>query len=193
MQLTTKESELKSRIDEPVQLQYSADSDSFIVYFNVIREIAGEKLNKVFDSGMPLMIPIELISDALQAIYLKALELRAIQLASAAEDFAIKAEPDYKRFYGELLTTELFAVTRQKADENLLINAAYTDFALALTNSIVGNENAIALQAAFDRLLLVLGDTVTEEHRQQLQNAIEANAIPLNLQENTSNETDNKV
>ncbi len=184
MQLFTKESETKSRIDEPAQMQISVGSDALIVYFNVSREISGDVVGKALDNGMPLMIPVDLIFDALQTIYQKALELRAIQIA--AGDTFVKIKPNYKDFYGELLTTELFAIVRQKAAENLQVNTAYTDFALALTNGVVGNENASALQVCLDKMIEVLGINVQAEHLEVLDNLLLKHSLPVS-RDNTTN------
>lgn len=180
MELITKESETKSRTDKIAQIQHSIGSDSLVIYFNISREISGEKLDENLDSGMPLMVPVELIAEPLQLIYQKALELRANQLEDAlAANAVIVIEPNYKGFYGELLATELFAITRQKASEDLQVNTAYTDFALALTNAIVGNENVIALQICLNKMIEVLGTNVQSIQIETLDILMKKHNLPI--------------
>lgn len=183
MKLITKESESRSRIDELAQVQHSVGSGSFIVYFYVSKEIAGETLDKSLDTGLPLMIPVELISEALDIIYQKALELRAVQLDLLGKDSFIARKPNYKDFYSELLTTELFAMIRREADKSLQVNTAYTDFALALTSSIIGNENEIAFQFCLNQMLDAMGDSILLEQVEVLGNLIEKYKLPIAIPE----------
>lgn len=177
MQLTTKESETKSRIDEIERIEYFAKSKVLTIYFNVCKEISGDESDRIFDIKNPLTMSIELVPEAMQIICQKALELRATQLAATIAN--IEIESDYKSFYGELLTTELFVITRYKADQNLQVNTAYTDFALALTNCIIGNENAIALQFCLNKMIEVLGDSIQLSQLEYLDDLIVKYKLPI--------------
>lgn len=190
MELVTKQTEIKSRIDRIVRLQSDVGFAGLTFFFNVSSQVGDEEFGEYFDTVTPLTIPISEIEVELAAIFKKALQIRAEQIEGIS---AIKTLPDYKGFYAALLSLDIFRLAQQLSATQLEINAAYSDVGFVLGNAIAGAENLGALQVAFDRLLLVLGNAVTEEHRQQLQNAIETSAIPLKLQEDTSNETDNKV
>ncbi len=80
----------------------------------------------------------------------------------------------------------MFAIVRQKAAENLQVNTAYTDFALALTNGVVGNENASALQVCLDKMIEVLGINVQAEHLEVLDNLLLKHSLPVS-RDNTTN------
>jgi hypothetical protein len=178
MKLITKQTEVKSRVDEIVQLQLSVGSEALIVYFNVSTMVQGEPFGETFDSGAPLMVPITEIEEALRSIYAKALELRAQQIEGTTELVHV---PNYPAFFDALIKLPIFALVQEHNATSLQVNAAYTDFALVLGNCIAGVENSEALQNSIDRVLTALNGSATQELLEELQEAIDANAIPVKV------------
>ncbi|MEG3875785.1 hypothetical protein QT972_00175 [Microcoleus sp. herbarium7] len=189
-ELVTQQTKVKFRIDRPIQIQLSVGSDALILHFNVSTLVEEEEFGEYFDSDSPLMIPVSEIENELESIFNKALQMRSEQIEGKT---IVNTTPDYKSFYSALLGLDIFRIAQQLSATQLEANVAYMDAGIVLGNAISGAENKGALQAAFDRLLLVLDDAVTDEHRQQLQDAIDANAIPLKLQKETLNEAENNI
>jgi hypothetical protein len=148
------------------------------VYFNISNKIGEEEFGEVFDGGNPEAIPICEIEEALDSIFAKALELRAKTIEGPTE---VVQSPNYRTFFDKLIQLPIFKLVQQQNATDLQINAAYTDFALVLGNCIAGAENSVALQYSLDKVLAALGESATQELLEELQEAIDANAIPLKL------------
>lgn len=178
-QIITPVTSQKSRIDSLVSLSFTVGLESLLCYFKVAYKIEGEEpFGENFDSETPVILNISEIQKELNSIIEKVLGSRSQGLKN--KDLVTKLiSPDYKSFYSELLTTELFALTRQKADENLQINTAYTDFIAALINGMIGNENTIALQICLSNVLQVLEDNVQLHQLEALDNLIQKHRLPI--------------
>jgi hypothetical protein len=176
--LETKVSDTRARIDRVIRLQYDVGSTHLSVYFNVSDKVGDEEFGERFDGGTPETIAIDEIQEALNTIFAKGLELRVKRIEAPSK---IITTPNYRTFFDKLIQLPIFALVQQQNAIDLQINAAYTDFALVLGNCIAGAENSEALQNTLDRVLSGLGESATQELLEELQGAIDANAIPLKL------------
>lgn len=180
MKLKTQQAEIKSRIDRISRMQYDAGSESFIVFFNVSTAIGDEEFGEYFDNAIPVSIPISEIKEALDFFSQKAFEFRAKQIEGKSTTVQ---HPDYKTFLSELLSLEIFRLAQEQAKSDQVLNVAYTDFSVMLSNAISGVEIISALQASFDAVLknLVWEGDKKEEYLEPLRDAIAHSNIPLNL------------
>jgi len=179
MQLETELTPTKTQIDEISRLEY--DSGKVTVYFSASLQIGGEELDAVFDISRPVTLDLAEIQDALDTIFTVAFQARTTQLSPNPLDSTLTLPPNYKAFYSELLTTELFGIARLSAGEDIQSCIAYSDFALALTNSIAGNENPIAFQICLNNMIGVLGDKVNSDILEVLRELINENNLPLTI------------
>lgn len=179
MKLVTKQTDIKSRIDRIVRLQYDATSDELAIYFNTSTLVDGEELGETFDASNPLLIPVSQVEDFLNSIFNKALELRSEQIEGNS---TIKTAPDYSAFFNILLALPIFQLIQQKRPKKPTLETAATDFGILLMSMASASSEAglTALQNSLDRVLAGLED-VTQEQLQELQDAINANAIPLKV------------
>lgn len=176
MQLETELTPTKTQIDRISRLEY--DSGKVTVYFSTSLQIGGEELDAVFDISRPVTLDLVEIQDALDVIFAVAFNARTAQLSTPA-DGTIVDPPDYRGFYNELITTQIFAIARQQAGENTQANAAYTDFALALSSAVSGSVNLIALQVCLDEILTALADVLQQEDLSAMNDLIEKYRIPI--------------
>ena len=179
MKLRTQLTSAKVQIDEISRLEYK--DGSITVYFYKSLEIGGEEINEALDVANPLKLDIAEIQDALDTIFAAALQARAKQLTPTPANATIIVSPDYRGFYDELITTQIFAIARQQAGENTQANAAYTDFALVLSSAVSGSANPIALQVCLDNMLSLLSNAVQQEDLSALSQLLEKHRIPIIL------------
>lgn len=184
MELLTQQTNKLTRVDRIIRIQLDIGSDALVAYFNKLSKIDDEEFGEQFDSVNPVTIPIQEISQELKTIFSKAIQYRALQLAGTGEA-AVVYRPDYKTFLGELLSLEIFRLAQEQAKSDQVLNVAYTDFSVMLSNAISGVEIIPALQASFDAILenLVLADD-DKEYLEPLRDAIARCNIPLNLPKN---------
>jgi len=179
MKLETELSLTRIQIDEISRLEY--DNGILTVYFSKSLKIGDEEMEAVFDISNPVKPNIAEIQDALDTIFTSAFQARTTQLSPNPLDSTLILPPNYKAFYSELLTTELFGIARYSAGEDIQSCIAYSDFALALTNSIAGNENPIAFQICLNNMIGVLGDKVNSDILEVLRELINENNLPLTI------------
>jgi len=178
MQLQTQLTINKTQVDRIGRLEYN---DGIIkVYFSKTLKIGDEEMPAIFDISNPVTLDLAEIQTALDSIFTVAFNARTAQLSTPA-DGTIVIPPDYRGFYNELITTSVFALARQRAGEDLEVNAAYTDFALALSNAVNENSNPIALQICLDKIIIDLGDTIDSEHLTSLANLFAKYKMPIML------------
>jgi hypothetical protein len=178
MKLVTEQSNVRSRVDTIIRIQYDTGSSHLIVYFNIADKVGDEEFGERFDSASPVAVATPEIQEALNTIYEKALELRAKQIEGPTE---VVHTPNYRTFFDKLIQLPIFKLVQERNATDMQVNAAYTDFALVLGNCIAGVENSVALQYSLDRVLSALGESATQELMEELQEAIDANAIPLKI------------
>lgn len=189
IELTTPQPDGTTRVDKPIEYLISIGSDTLICFFNTSARIGEKDFGEVYDGMNPVTLPIEQIQAELQTIFEKLLDLRTAQIEGES-NVNIAHLPDYKTFFNELLTLPIFRLAQSQNREDLVLNAAYTDFSVILSNSISGAENVPALQASFDAVLgklvfVVFGEDKKEEYLSPLREAIARCHIPLSIKENT--------
>jgi len=176
MQLETQLSTTKTQIDTVERIEY--DNGRLLVYFKKSIKIGDEQTEAVFDSTNPVNIIIsDSIQTALNVIFTEAFQKRTEKIAGI--NSVVFLVPDYKQFYGDLLTTNIFAVARAEANKNLQAAAAYNDFGFAITQAIVGNENPVALQICLNTMIEVLKGFLQVEDLIELNNLLTKNRIPV--------------
>lgn len=188
IELTTPQQDGTTRVDKPIEMRFSVGSDGIICFFNTSTRVGEMAFGETYDGMNPVTLPVKEVEVELEKIIQKLLALRSAQIEGESTDSIIRL-PDYKGFFHELLMLQIFQLAQEQSKSDLILNTAYTDFSIRLSNAISGAENIPALQASLDAVLenLVLADNEREEYLGPLRDAIARCNIPLNIKtpENT--------
>jgi hypothetical protein len=126
------------------------ESGAFIVTFHVNNVLDNVDISSS-EEASSISIPFSDFSEW-STFEQKIIDAKQASLSNTPTQLAA----DYQGFYSGLMISQIFAIARGVADSDPSALAAYTDFAIAITNCIQGNINLVALQVCLNQMLLKL-------------------------------------